>query len=484
MAQRLQDQDPGWPLLLTVLGLLTLARLIALVVSPSELGFDEAQYWAWSRELAWGYFTKPPLIGWVIAGETRVCGTGAACIRAASPLFHFGTALVLAALARRLYGPATGFWTGIFYAIMPGIAVSSFLITTDVFLLFFWSAALLALLVYLERPRLGPALLFALATGLGLYAKYAMIYLPVLALVAGIGMRRYRPAVFNWRALVAFLVILLLIAPNLLWNAENGFATFEHTAHDNIGWSLSRINAVGGLEFLGAQFGVAGPVVFGAMLNALFLGARSEKPGIDRLLMVLSWPILAAITVQGFLAQANLNWGATAYPAGVILATTLIIRHRWGFFFWCNLVVCGLASLVMIAGTAFYDPRNAAGPAHQMRQLAGWEETADNLTAVGIRTRARRVVVDGRGLAAGMIYALRDKPLPVRAYLGPGEAPRDQFELQVPWTDGDATAGTLLFGFSADKAQALGAHLVATIDAPLYLSHSGKMTVYGFGDAQ
>nr|WP_255616894.1 glycosyltransferase family 39 protein [Aurantimonas sp. VKM B-3413] len=466
---------------MAVLGALTAARLLALAVSPSELGFDEAQYWAWSREFAFGYFTKPPLIAWVIGAETRLCGTGAACVRAASPLFHFGTAIVLAALARRLYGGPAGFWTGIFYAIMPGIAVSSFLITTDVFLLFFWGLALLSLASYLDRPRLLAALGFGLAAGLGLNAKYAMIYLPVLVLLAALMLPRLRPALFRWESLTGLGLMLVLVAPNLLWNAANGFATFEHTANDNIGWSLSRLNAVKGFEFLGAQFAVAGPVVFGAMLNALFLGARTERPATDRLLLVLSWPILLAITVQGFLAQANINWGATAYPAGVVLATALVIRHRWRFFFVTNLLVCGFVSLALIAITAGFDPVNASGPARQMRQLGGWTTTGDNLAAVAASLGAKHVVIDGRALTAGMIWALRDKPLDVRAYMRPGTAPSDQFELRQPWRAADSKDGTLLFGFRDEEARALGAHELTEIGAPIYSTGSGRMMVWGFG---
>jgi hypothetical protein len=45
-----QLQVDGGPTMLTaLLGALTLARLAALAASPSELGFDEAPYWAWSR---------------------------------------------------------------------------------------------------------------------------------------------------------------------------------------------------------------------------------------------------------------------------------------------------------------------------------------------------------------------------------------------------------------------------------------------------
>ena len=480
VAPRRQDRDLGWLWLLAILGAITALRIAALVVSPSELGFDEAQYWAWSRHFQFGYFTKPPLIAWLISGETAVCGTGAACVRAASPLLHFGTALVLSGLARRLYGDAAGFWTGVFYILMPGVALSSALMTTDTALLFCWSVALTALFTYLERPAPAAAAGFALAVSLGLYAKYAMIFLPIAVALAAIAMPAVRARLRLAHALLAAAIIVVLLVPNLWWNATNGFATFEHTGQDNMAWSLSRLNAVKGFEFLGAQFGVAGPVVFGAMLNALFLGARTEKPAADRLLLWLSWPILFAITIQGFLSQAHANWGATAYPAGVVLATALVIRHRWRFFFVANLVICGLATLAVLAMIAFVQPVGASGPFKQFRQLGGWEETADNLGAVAAREGAVRLVVDGRALTAGLAWAMRDKPVELRAYLPVGSSPSDQFEIDTPWNSADGTEDTLLFGIDEAQARRLGAVKVATIDAPLYFEDDGRMPVYGF----
>ncbi|MEF2074401.1 ArnT family glycosyltransferase [Consotaella aegiceratis] len=477
-AERLQDRDLGPATLVVILGLLTLLRLVALALSPSELGFDEAQYWAWSQDFAFGYFTKPPLIAWLIGAETAVCGNGAACVRAASPLLHFGTALVLAALARRLYGPVTGFWTGIFYAILPGVALSSFLMTTDAPLLFCWSVALLALVSHLERPTAAKAIVFGIATGIGLLAKYAMVYLPVMALLVALVDADARRVLRRPLSLLAIAIFLAILAPNLVWNATNGFATFRHVGGDNIGWSLPRINATGGFEFLGAQFGVAGPVVFGAMLNALIFGLRSERPRTDRLLLWLSIPLILALTFQGFLSRANANWAATAYPAGVVLATALILRDRRPYYFYANLIVCGVLSLAILAVTAFLDPISATGPARQFRQLGGWAVTADNLEHVADATGASRLVIEGRALTAGLVHPLRESGLTIEAFMNPGDRPGDQFELDAPWHVGDPAHDRLFFGLSDEDAKELGLTPAAEVDAPLYSAKTGRMTVW------
>src|SRR5437870_5283804 len=59
--------EPGFGLAVVILAALTVVRLIGLKFSLVDLFFDESQYWAWSRELAFGYFSKPPLLAWIIA---------------------------------------------------------------------------------------------------------------------------------------------------------------------------------------------------------------------------------------------------------------------------------------------------------------------------------------------------------------------------------------------------------------------------------
>ena len=60
---------------LFVLLALTAIRIVGLHFSVVDLFFDEAQYWAWSRELSFGYFSKPPLLAWVIAATDPICGS-------------------------------------------------------------------------------------------------------------------------------------------------------------------------------------------------------------------------------------------------------------------------------------------------------------------------------------------------------------------------------------------------------------------------
>ena len=63
-----------WRSVLMVVAGLTLARIAALFLTPLQLYPDEAQYWLWSRTLDWGYYSKPPVIAWLIWSTTHVGG--------------------------------------------------------------------------------------------------------------------------------------------------------------------------------------------------------------------------------------------------------------------------------------------------------------------------------------------------------------------------------------------------------------------------
>ena len=158
-----------------LVALLTAARIAVSAASGLNLSGDEAQYWSWAQTLDWGYFSKPPMVAYLIAAATAACGDGEACVRLPSPLLHGATALVLFLVACRLAGPRAGFWVGLTYASLPAVSLSSQLVSTDVALLFFWSLAMLAYLRLLAGAGAAGGALLGIALGLGFLAKYAMV---------------------------------------------------------------------------------------------------------------------------------------------------------------------------------------------------------------------------------------------------------------------------------------------------------------------
>lgn len=59
---------------LLVAGALISFRVVLVFFDQTELYTDEAQYWFWGQDLAFGAYSKPPLIGWVIQLSTDFLG--------------------------------------------------------------------------------------------------------------------------------------------------------------------------------------------------------------------------------------------------------------------------------------------------------------------------------------------------------------------------------------------------------------------------
>src|SRR5205085_5531891 len=98
---------------------ITVARLLWLACQPAGLYPDEAQYWFWAQHPAFGYYSKPPLIAWLIALTTAALGDGEFAVRLSAPLLHAGAAGMIYAIGARLFDRRTGFWAALAYASLP-----------------------------------------------------------------------------------------------------------------------------------------------------------------------------------------------------------------------------------------------------------------------------------------------------------------------------------------------------------------------------
>lgn len=426
------------------LGVLLAVRVAALAFNGTDLFFDEAQYWYWSLEPAFGYYSKPPLIAWLIRLATDSCGMSEFCIRLPSPILHTAAAIAVFWLGRQLYDVRTGAVAGLAYATLPGVSVSAGIISTDVPLLLFWALALAGLVRMLKGAEWWPALLFGAAFGLGLNAKYAMAWFVVcLAIYLAMTPER-RSLLKDPRLYVGLALGALMILPNIAWNLEHQFATFSHTA-DNAKWEGELFHPHKALEFFGAQFGVFGPILFAALLVISWRATQKRLADEDRLLLTFSLPIIALITVQALLSRAHANWAATAYVAATVLVIATMLRDgAWGWLkasFGVHVAVL----VLLVAGVAMAGrvapPLGLPDP---FARTLGWEELAE-ATQAKLEDARRRgqpfaaVITDDRPVTAELLYYMRNDPTPVRAWRG-GARPRDHFELVRPYTGSDGTS--------------------------------------------
>jgi 4-amino-4-deoxy-L-arabinose transferase-like glycosyltransferase len=412
-------------------------RLGALAINNTDLFYDEAQYWAWSREPAFGYFSKPPLIAWIIATSTSLCGHGEACIRAASPFLHTLTAGLVYLVGRKLYDANIGFWSALVFATLPGVSFSASLISTDVPLLVCWTAALLAFVSYLERPAWVTAALLGLAIGAGLNAKYAMLYFVGCAVLYLAITPARRAFLRDPRLWVAVAIAGICILPNILWNTANSFATFEHTAA-NANWSDDMFQPVRFLEFVIGQFGVFGPIMLLVLFTMTRRAWRNGVEGPERLLFCFSLPVLALICAQALISRAHANWAATGYVAACVLVTAGLIKEpRWDLLKG-SLALHVAAGVLLAMGLWLAAMLPWPAKLNPVARMLGWHDLAGAVSRELREARAagqpyRAVLTDDRASIASLLYYMRGEPTPLHAWRIRG-APHDHFELTRPHT--------------------------------------------------
>src|ERR1700679_1028931 len=70
------SRDPYARWSLAAIGAVMLCQVAFLVFGCDwDLCNDEAEYWAWSRQLDWSYWSRGPLIAWLIRLATESLGT-------------------------------------------------------------------------------------------------------------------------------------------------------------------------------------------------------------------------------------------------------------------------------------------------------------------------------------------------------------------------------------------------------------------------
>ncbi len=401
----------------TVLAL-TIFRWVTLVESHISLQFDEAQYWDWSRHLAFGYVSKPPLIAWTIWASTKLFGDGEAAIRITAPLLHALTAAAIYALAGRLYNGLTAFWAALVYITLPAVAYSSLIISTDALLLPLWAVALWCWWRLLHKPSFGVALLLGAAIGCGLLAKYAMVYFVICAAVHLLASRSARQAA-PWKLYaLALAVAAAIIAPNLWWNFSHGWATFSHTA-DNADWQGTRQGGiVSALTFIVGQAGMFGPIMPGLIVWFMIHNAkRRERDPRSVFLFCFSIPVLAIVVTQALIAGAHINWGAPAYIALTILMTDWCIQKAPKLFLTSIFLHVVILVLLCFSFAGYIKP-HAVSPRwdpiiHKMDILAklrSWDRVAANVDSQMQAHPGYNLLLDERKYAVLFNYYLRDRP--------------------------------------------------------------------------
>lgn len=419
--------------------------------TPITLFYDEAYYLGWAQTPDWGYYSKPPVVAWVIALTTGLFGNAEWAVKLGAPVLYSLTAIILYFSARKLAGDKAGLYSGLIFLLMPLVAFNSLFITTDAPLLFFWALSFYAFLQALENNRWRWWLCAALAGGLGLLSKLTFILLPVTFLMYALFSAQGRQLLLNPRFWIACFLALGCLLPNLYWNYQHDFISFQHVAdishQGSKPVSFSRLT-----EFWGGQLFVFGPVF---LVYMLWCGIRrKQRSEHTTLLWSLFWPTFIALSVQALMARANVNWAGPAYVGAALLTGYYLSQLNNKKVLIAGLSVNLLLSMgfyhyVAVTDAIGIERKHGSDP---YKRLKGWPEFVGQFQPWFEQYPDHKLASDSRKLLAYFGYYISPQDFKGVA-LSNDSYIEDHYELKYPLSQ--STEDRFLFVTEEDLEQAL-----------------------------
>ena len=378
---------------------LLLLKIGALNFTTFNLFGDEAQYWLWSKDIDFGYFSKPPFLSWIIRVYTEILGSSFVSLKLLPSFVYLLIAWsIYNLLLNSGLNKKDSFAGCLIFLFIPAVSFSSFIISTDLFLLLFWTLSLNQLIKINIEQSLKNFILLGIFLGLGFLSKYAVIYFVICLFVLILLDQRFRRFFLdNLSGFgLTFLSMFIIIVPNIIWNFNNDWITLQHTS-DNANFANIEINFIRGLEFLLIQVLMLGPfIVLGGLIGF------KKWDYIQKIFLIFSIPIILIVLVEAIIVRANANWAA---PALISLFSLLYIRINNSFLkianFIFNFTVCFV--LFVMIGMSY--------PSKIFDRISGINDYALKIYSGSSGGVVKNIVVSDRLLFSSLNFELRDKDI-------------------------------------------------------------------------
>jgi hypothetical protein len=304
---------------LTIILISVLGVLIHLLFYRN-LGFhrDELLYFSLGEHPAFGYFSVPPLIGFLAALLTKLFGYTLFAAKILPALLGGVVIYLSALLAKELNG---GFFAQIVAAV--GIICSilflrAFSLFQPVFLdIFFWTLALYLLLRYHNSNLKKYLYLFGLTIGIGILNKYNLLFL-VIAVLGILPFTKHRKLFLNKDFYLTILLAFLIVLPNIIWQIAHQLPVLSHLSQ----LQNSQLTKMSSATFLVEQLLMNYPATLLVLPGLLFLLFNRRVKEYHWVGYVLVLVLLLYLILQG-----KSYYSAGIYP--VLVAAGAVFFERY-----------------------------------------------------------------------------------------------------------------------------------------------------------
>ncbi|MFT6371149.1 MAG: hypothetical protein ACJAWH_002235 [Maribacter sp.] len=282
----------------------------------TELIYDEAYYWYYSQNMAWGYFDHPPMVA-VLIKISSFFFNGELGVRFMSCLLSVANILVLWLVVE--HPKKNGFIPHFFVLVfsMTLLNAYGFLTLPDTPLLFFTSCFLLVYKKFIEKPSLGVSIVLGIVMACLMYSKYHAVLVIVFVLLSNLQLVKNK---FSWYAVV---IALLCYAPHFYWLYEHDFVSINYhiSERPNGAYSFEKYT-LGFFINLVAIFGLTFPIIYQGLFKTKANGLLTKA------LLFLTYGVILFFFFSSFNRRVQTQWVIIICIPIAILVFQYMLDHK------------------------------------------------------------------------------------------------------------------------------------------------------------
>ncbi len=195
-----------------------------------ELHRDAYLYYAQSEHLAWGYVAVPPSIAMVGKIATTLFGNTTFGLRFFPALIGALNLVIIGFMVKELNGKKTTLvLASLAFLLAPAYLHTNTLFQPVSFNQFYWLLGGYLILIMIKRNNPKIWIWIAIVIALAFLNKYSIVFF-AFAFAVALLISQYRYLYFSKYFIIALIIGLVIIFPNLLWQHENNWPVMQHMA--------------------------------------------------------------------------------------------------------------------------------------------------------------------------------------------------------------------------------------------------------------
>ena len=328
--------------LLFLLGALLVINLLQ--AHFTELLFDEAYYWYYAQNMAWGYFDHPPMVAWLIR-LSSLFFDGELGVRFISCLLSVGTLILLWGIVEHPK-KKDYIWHFVVVAFsMTLLNAYGFFTLPDTPLLFFTALFLYVYKKFIVAPSLFLALALGIIMAALMYSKYHAVLVIVFVLLSNLKL------LANKYAWLAVIVAILCYTPHFAWLYDHDFVSIKYHLFErpNQAYSFEKFT-LGYFLNLIAIFGFTFPLAY------YILFKTKTQDSFTKALVFLTYGVLIFFFISSFSKRVQTQWVIVISIPMLLLIFQYIITHKtirkWVF----GLGIVNIVVLLILRVGLIYKP--------------------------------------------------------------------------------------------------------------------------------